>query len=308
MSTKESRAIVDAPLRALMWMGLSSFGFACMSAGVKNLAGVIPPPQLVFFRAAVNFVIVAVWIKIQGEDYFPKHSIKLLTARGLAGFMSVSCLFYGISTLPLSVASLINWSSPIFVLIFSRLFLKERLPGRSYAFVVVALSGLLLLVNPFADFEAIGPGYLFSVMITLLGAAFGALAYVAVRAATARVGVNVIIFYFTGISTLLSIPLVVRDFRIPNWMSLFQLLWIGLFATLGQFAMTQGYRFAKAGLVSTMGLLTAAFSMVLGHFIFQDRFDALQWAGVTLLSFGVIGTTLTNSQKSDILKVGRGVS
>jgi len=266
-------------------MLLSAMGFSIMSVLVKRLGTSVPHMELVFFRSAVNFVIVLVSMALLGESYFPPRP-GLLFFRGLMGFCGVTCLFYGISHLPLSIASMINWSSPLFVILFSRIFLKERIGARSAWWVAVAFVGLVFLVRPDTG-SGSGSLPMMGVGIAVAGAAFGGMAYVAVRAATARVGVNAIVLYFTGTATILSLPFAIPVFRIPDASALVQLLGVGAFAAWGQFCMTQGYRHAAAGLVSTMGLFNAVFSMLWGWWFFSEALAPVQWMGMTLLAAGV---------------------
>ncbi|MBY0471274.1 DMT family transporter [bacterium] len=276
---------------AFVWMTLSAMSFSVMSFLVRKLSTQVPQFELVFFRSVVNFVIVLSVMGIRRERLLPpKKDLSLLIGRGIAGFLGASCLFYGLSHLPLAIASLLNWSSPLFVIVFSRFLIQERLPNRSLIWIFCSFLGLILLLNP--DFST---GHVplppFAVFIAVAGAAFGALAYVAVRAATARVGSNSIILYFTGISTLLSAPLAIATGHTPSSHELQLLLVLGIFASLGQFAMTQGYRFAPAGIVSTMGLLNAAFAALLGWQFLGEVFGWSQWVGMLWLALSVMMVT-----------------
>src|SRR4029077_4851959 len=99
----------------------------------------------------------------------------------------------------------------------------------------------------------------------LLGAAFAGAAYVAVRAAATRVGIYAIVLYLTGASSLLSAPVAVYQglVSLSGGRGL-ELLLLGLLATLGQVAMTEAYRHARASVVSPMSLLSALFAAVFG--------------------------------------------
>lgn len=263
-----------------------------MSVFVKRLGEQVPPMEIVFFRSWVNFAWVAIVMLARRESFLPSNR-KLLVFRGVVGFGGVSCLFYAITQLPLAVATLINWSSPVFVIVFSRVFIGERIRGAALAWIGLALFGLVLLVRPDLGSRAPDLSALpwFPVGVALCGAAFGGLAYVAVRAATAKVGVNAIVLYFTGVATLLSAPWAWADFRMPGAQVLGELLLVGTLAAIGQVCMTQGYRHAAAGLVSTMGLLNAVFSVLLGWMLFGEALVLFQWLGMALLGIGIAAAT-----------------
>ena len=162
-------------------MTASALTFSLMAVFVKRLAPVMPQFELVFFRSFINLAWVLALLGLRRERLWPEHGKRLLIFRGLVGFAGVACMFYSISRLPLPIASMLNWCSPLFVILFSRLFLSERMPPLSFVFIPLAFLGLLLLLNPWS---AQG-GVPFRPAVIGLGAAvFGGMAYVAVRAAT----------------------------------------------------------------------------------------------------------------------------
>ena len=66
--------------------------------------------------------------------------------RGLAGFVSLSCLFYSLSKLPLSIAMMIAWCSPIFVIAF--FFLRGEGEGASPAGTEPPVAGATTTTTP----------------------------------------------------------------------------------------------------------------------------------------------------------------
>lgn len=277
-------------------MSICALGFSLMGLFVKRLSATIPQFELVFFRSVINLSWVLVLLARSRQTLLPERGKRLLVFRGVAGFCGASCLFYSLSRLPLPIAMILNWCSPIFVILFSALFLHEKLPPRALLWVALGFGGVFMTLNPHPELgwtslpiHAVGIG--------LFGAACGGMAYVAVRAATARVGVHGIVFYFTAISTLLSAPLAAARWNWPadpgQW---FELLLLGSFATIGQLTMTQAYRFAPAGLVSAMSLMTAGFSAILGWLLLGELLQAVQWVGMGILTFAIISLTLSGKR------------
>lgn len=280
----------NRPLKALTWMAASALTFSVMAVFVKRLAPVVPQFELVFFRSVVNLSWVFALMLLRKETFWPSDGKPLLVFRGLVGFAGVACMFYSISHLPLPIATMLNWCSPLFVIFFSRLALAERMPPLSAVWIPVAFAGLVLLLNPWS---AQGGGVALKAAIIGLGAAFfGGLAYVAVRAATAKVGVNTIVFYFVTVSTLASAPLAASDFLRPSAEQWLELIFLGSFATLGQLTMTKAYQYAPAGVVSMMNLLNPVFGAAFGLFLFHERLAAFQWLGMALVGISLAGLTM----------------
>ncbi|MCM0604987.1 MAG: DMT family transporter [Xanthomonadaceae bacterium] len=255
-----------------------------MSLFVKFLAVNYEHEQIVFFRAFVNFILVFGIMLIRGESLNPPGK-KLLFFRGFVGFLSLICFFYALIHLPLSISAMLNWCSPVFVFFVSAVALKEHHEKSLYLWVTLTFVGLYFLFDPKLSQTSLLP---LAVGIGILGAMFSSLAFVAVRVATKTVGVNGIVLYFTGTATALSLPLLWGHFHNPvsikDWA---MFLAMGLFATGGQIGMTMGYRYSKAGLVSTYSLLGAAFSSLWGYVLLDERLAISQWAGMLLMAIGI---------------------
>ena len=281
---------VDQPLRALFWMAGSAVAMSGMGAVVKRLAPELPELELVFFRSLLNVLVLIPLIRRAGQEFFPRDR-KLLAFRGVVGFGAVSCMFYGVAHLPIAIAMMLYWSAPIFVILISRVLLGEKLSGRSVFWIAVAFVGLALVLRPDRAGHDGGLSW-FWIGVGGLGAVFGGMAYVAVRAATARVGVNVIVFYFVAVSTLLSSVPALLAFKTPTpthwgWLAL-----LALCGSAGQWMMTQGYRFAAAGIASTMSLLNIAFSALFGWWFFGETLDASQGLGLLVLGVAIVLMTV----------------
>ncbi len=276
-------------------MAVSALGFCTMAVFVKRLAPAIPQFELVFFRSLINLLFVLGWIFWRENGVRAIQPSWILFGRGVAGFFGITCLFYSVSHLPLPVAMLLSWSSPLFVLIFSRILLKERVGARSLVWIAGVFLGLDLLLGRLepASAEPHAPIGWVPVLIGLFGACCAGLAYVAVRAASQRKVSNAaIVFYLTAVATAFSFPFAVRNFVQPSSQEFLELIALGLFATVGQVFMTQAYRYARAGIVSTMGLLNAALSAVFGWWLFGETLHLGQWAGLTLMALSLAFLTL----------------
>jgi drug/metabolite transporter (DMT)-like permease len=276
-------------------MAVSALGFCSMAVFVKRLSPQLPGFELVFFRSLINLVLVLAWMRGQIRSVKPSG---VLFGRGVAGFIGIVCLFYSVSHLPLPVAMLMSWSSPIFVLIFSRVFLKERVARRSLLWIVGVFLGLDLLLGRVETDAAVLFDFL-PILIGLTGACCAGLAYVAVRAASQRqISSSTIVLYLAGVSTILSLPLALADFKIPSGNQWTELFALGCLATVGQVAMTRAYRYARAGVVSTMGLLNAVFSSLFGWMLFGETLGAWQWVGLSIMTLSLAGLSFAKLVKN----------
>ena len=81
------------------------------------------------------------------KDPFPKNKRMLLFIRSLFGASNLLTIFYGLKHMPMADVNMISAGSPIWVVIFARIFLKEPLAVFDIANVFVTLLGILFIIR-----------------------------------------------------------------------------------------------------------------------------------------------------------------
>lgn len=287
--------IENRPLLAFAWMFLSGLAFSVMTIFVRTLVvpfGGFEVDQIVFFRSLVTFFIFFPVCASQASswrDLLPSRS-RILFIRGLLGFLGLNCFFYVLGALPLSIATLLSWSSPLFTLFFARIFLGERAKKESIFWILLSLAGLAIVVLSPArmgedEMKALP---LFPVLIGLLGAFFGGLARVTVRMAADRFSVSLIVLYFSGVSILLSLPFLKLESKWPTHKEFYTLLGVGVAASFAQFCLTKAYRAAAAGLVGSMTMISVLFTLIWGWVLFDEVLNLYQWTGIMMMGSGIV--------------------
>jgi drug/metabolite transporter (DMT)-like permease len=275
----------EEPIHAVAWAAGAALFFALMSTFVKLAMPTIPYFELIFIRSIINLLIVLPFVQIDIQMFKQKEA-KVLLVRGLGGLISLVCLFYSIEHLPLAIASLLSHCSPIFVVLFSRIFIRESLSYRSIFWISGAVIGVLLLAKGESSIRV--PVSYWGLAVGLFGAACAGLAMVAIRAASAKFSAPTIIFCFVGVSAIISAPLALANLKIPNFHEAIFLLGMGVCASIAQYMMTHAYQLARAGLVSAVGLSSPAYAVFLGWMIFGETLAINQWFGI-----GIIGVAIT---------------
>ena len=78
----------------------------------------------------------------------PKNLLPLLLLRGLFGILSTIGLYLAFDFLPLSLATTLYYSHPIFVAIMCYFFLAEKLKKLEIISVISAMFGVIMLTYP----------------------------------------------------------------------------------------------------------------------------------------------------------------
>lgn len=268
-------------------MVVSAFAFAVMSALVKALGARLPSVEIAIFRGVVTLVASYVALRRAGIPAFG-HPNKWLLVRGLIGFGGLQCYFYAVTALPLAEATVIHFTNPLFVAMAAPFVLGERVGPREAAGVALGLAGVIFVTQPAFLFG--GAGVVLSplgVAIGLMGAVFGASAYLVVRKLRSEHPL-VVVFHFPLLAVPLSIPLAVPVWRTPTLGELGLLLVMGLFTQLGQLKMTEGLRQEPAARATAASYVQIVFSFALGAVFFHELPTPLTWVGAALVTAGTL--------------------
>jgi drug/metabolite transporter (DMT)-like permease len=265
--------------KGIFFMVMSSLFFAVMASAVK-LSGDLPTMEKVFFRNVVGFVFTGFFIWRHGGSFFGSNR-KALLFRSLFGFLGLVFYFYAIDYLPLANAVILNQMNPFITLILAFLFLREKVSKPQWIAFAVAICGIFLIVKP-------GPGYtLGPALIGLLSAFFAASAYTVIRHLRLTDQPMTIVFYFTGFTTLVTLPIMLLGgFVMPDLFQLLALLTVGVTATIGQFFMTHAYRYCEAGDLSIYSYGNTIFAMIIAMVLWREFPDLLSFFGVFLVLSG----------------------
>lgn len=265
--------------KGILYMILSSLCFAVMATSVK-LAGDLPTVQKIFARNVIAFAISGFLI-YRSRGSFLGVNRTYLVYRSIFGLLGLFFFFYAIDRLPLANAMVLNQVNPFFVLFLSAIFLHEKIfPVQGVAFILAAC-GVVLIVKPQGGYSAVPAA------MGLLSAFFAAAAYVVVRYLRLTDHPQTIVFYFSGITTLVCIPFMLAGhFVMPSAWQLVYLVAVGLSATGGQFFMTHAYRYAEAGDLSIYSYGSTVFSLFNGLVLWGEIPDIYSIIGIALIISG----------------------
>lgn len=291
-------------------MVLGAFLFATMSVVVKVASQWFNSGEMVLGRGLIG--IVFLWFLSR------KMRVSLATKypgmhawRSTIGVISLGAWFYAIAHMPLATAVTLNYMSSVWVaafLIGGALLAWVPVPGRdgrvarpplqgALAMTVLAgFIGVVLMLKP-----TVSGNEGFAGMLGLLSGLTAAFAYMQV-VALSRIGepeLRTVFYFAVGSAVAGAFATAATGFSGGSswtWQHALWLLPIGLLAALGQLCMTRAYATAKteAGtlVVANLqysGIIFAAFYSVV---VFDDRIDALGWAGMALIVVSGIAATV----------------
>lgn len=272
---------------------LSAICFTGMNTFVR-LSGDLPTFQKVFFR---NFVAMffALFLMLKNRDSFrPKPgNLKYLLIRSIGGIAGMLGNFYAIDKLDLSDASMLNKMSPFFALVFSAIFIKEKVKPKQAIAIVVAFIGALFIIKP-----SFSNANLFASICGFLGGMGAGGAYTCVRWLGLR-GENgrLIVFFFSAFSCLVTVPYLIFNYHYMTWQQWVFLLLAGTCAAGGQFSITAAYTHAPSREISVYDYSQVIFAAIVGFFVFGDVPDLWSFAGYFIICSMAVWMFLYNKRE-----------
>ena len=277
-------------LTNIIFLIFGSFCFSLMTVCVKKINIRIPIYELVFFRSIFSLFITSLIINKKRINPWGINK-SLLLLRGILGTIALICIFYSIRSMPLSIATVIQYTYPIFISIFAGIIIKERISTKIYTALIFGWLGILIILNPF-NVLATGLNIKnIDIIIAILGSISTSLAYITVKKLSSTEDIFVIIKYFPLVSFICLSPIVLMNWVTPTLYDLGWIIGIGAFTQAGQTFLTLGIKNLKASRAATINYMQVLFAAIWGINIFGEEISINFIIGSSLVLLGTIIST-----------------
>lgn len=281
--------------KAILYIISAAFFFSLMNTFVR-LAGDIPSIQKSFFRNLIAFIFAFVIMRKENVSIKPrKDALGGLMVRSVCGTVGILCNFYAVDHLVIADASMLNKLSPFFAIIFSLLFLKEKVSLMQWMLVIGAFAGSLLIIKPsFSNAD------MFPAIIGFIGGMGAGAAYTAVRKLSGMgVKGTYVVFFFSGFSCLVTLPSLIFDYHSMTLIQLLYLILAGCSAAAAQFSITAAYFNAPAKEISVYDYSQVIFSAIIGMIVFGQMPDIFSIAGYIIICAMAVIMFVYNKKASE---------
>ncbi len=256
--------------------------FAVNALLIRGLSLAVPAADgwvASLFRGVVGLAIVSLFFR---RGFRPTHLFKhrLLMVRGLLGGFGILALYLTVVQLGAGRAVIINLSYPIFGSLFAALWLGERLPARSWLWMLAGFGGLLVFLGGGLDF-AVGPYDL----LALAGSVAAGGVVVMIRQLRHSESTATIYASQCLASALITlVPAAAPTFTLP--LPAIGLITVAaVLVALAQLAMTHAYRHLSVARGSSIQMLLPLVTAIGGWALFGERFTLPELGGAALTLF-----------------------
>lgn len=253
----------------------SVFVFVGMSALIKT-ADDVPVGELIFFRSFFALIPILAFLAWRGEliDGFKTRRPLGHIWRGIIGVSGMMLIFFALTRLPLPEAITINYATPLFIVIFSAVFLHEKIRMFRWSAVLVGFVGVVIIMWPrltvfSGDLSEMGPETI-GAIAAFCACITSAFAMLAVRRLVKTEASSTIVIYFSivcSVAGLLTIPF---GWVWPTPEQWAILILAGIAGGLGQVLLTESYRHAEMSTIAPFEYSSMLLSIAVGFFVFHE--------------------------------------
>ena len=290
--------------RSELLLILSALMFASNGIASKLLLdGHITPWRLAQIRAVSACTILAlyVWRKAPTTFRIKRSEILPLVSYGVLGIAMVQALYFlAISRMHVSIALLIEFTAPVWIVVYLRVIKRKHVPNQMWLALLLALSGLALIAQIWDGLTLDGIG-----VIAGFGASFMLAYYFLCGEALSENRDNQSItmwgFFFAGLAWCLVLPVWSFPFDVlttsislegalegnsaPGWVLILYVVLVGtIFPYL---CVMVGLRNLKASTTSAFGLLEPIFVGIIAWFWLSESWTVIQLAGGVVVIAGI---------------------
>tara|TARA_Y100000591_G_C21696820_1_gene626157 strand:- start:29 stop:985 length:957 start_codon:yes stop_codon:yes gene_type:complete len=232
-------------------------------------------------------------IKVNLNTRYPFLTIM----RVVLHFSAFSAFFISLTYMPLATANALFFSSPFFVSIFAKFFLKEFIGIRRWCAIIFGFMGVYVVLNPnFSDFE-------YKNLLPVLSALFYAASMIITKFTADKDNVYTQLFYFylISISILVVIFFIIGNgkfnsnnfdptiqFIFREWFINFNYTWkfilfFGVAASIAFICIFSAYILASPSVVSLFEYSLIIMSMIPGYILFNEVPSSRTFFGVAMI-------------------------
>lgn len=269
--------------KTLLWMTGAICSFTLMAVGGRELSASISTAEILFFRSLLCLVTITLIIIITNQmACFKTANIKGQFLRNIFHFLAQYGWFVGLGVLPLAQVFAIEFTVPFWTAIIASIFLKERLSIAKVTAIIVAFTGVLLIVKPPLDSIDI------TSLIVLGAAVLFACAHSCTKMLSRHDNPLTILFYMCLIQFPLATCLMPANWTMPS-SELWPWILIVAFAALSaHFCMTKAMLSSAVTTVVTLDFMRLPMAAIVAWFLYQEPFGILSIFGTLLILIAIL--------------------
>lgn len=268
----------DRPSRAILLVFVAVAILTVQDAVIKGLSERYPVIEILFIRSLIMLpaiLAVAAATGQLGRLRTRRYGAHLL--RVVLNFLAFITYFGALRLMPLADTLAIVFSAPIFIVLFSAIFLREKVGRWRWAAVAIGFAGVLVMIRP-------GTSMLdWPVILALMSSVFYALWMLTTRTMAEDESSLGMLFYASVFFVLAGGVAVPFEWVAPSGEDLLVLSVLAVVAMVGLLMLIHAYRLAQASILAPLDYTSMVWAVLLGWILWNELPGPWVIAGTVLV-------------------------
>lgn len=287
------KIIYPKKIIGIFWMVLHCLNFAIMSVMVRLCSQEgLPVFEIFFLSTLIAFFCMLAWAIYTKGKQLSINTPWLYAVRVILGMIGMILWFYVLKIIPLTEATAISYTSPLFSAFAAILLLHERTDKYRIMALIMGFIGVILVIRP--GYAVIEMGALLAILVSAIWAIVDIVTKMQTRSET----LSTQTFYITLFISLLSLPLAISIWQPPTTQQWVSLIILGGVFLFNFFAIFQAYRYADLTLLLPIDFSRLLFTLLFAYMLFNEVMDI--WSGVGAII--ILSSAIYIAQRESLIK------
>nr|WP_016925926.1 DMT family transporter [Rickettsia conorii] len=269
-------------LTGIGWFLLSLVSSSANDVISKYLGTRLHSFEVAFFRFFFSSIVLLPFVVYYGNNTLKTSRPFVHILRGLLLFFGMTSWTYGLTIAPVTTATVVSFSIPLFTLILAVFFLNENIIWPRWVVTVVGFIGLVVTLKPHA--EDFNPEILYFVLAAI---SFAMLDIINKKFVIKESMISML-FYSAIVTAIVSLPVASQYWLTPSSFELALLFVLGSSGSLILFFLLKAFSMVDATATAPYRYLELVISVIAAYFIFNEFPDKSTLHGAVI----IIPTTL----------------
>ncbi|MCZ6902090.1 MAG: DMT family transporter [Rickettsia endosymbiont of Ixodes persulcatus] len=264
-------------LTGIGWFLLSLVSSSANDVMSKYLGTHLHSFEVAFFRFFFSSIVLLPFVAYYGKNTLKTSRPFVHILRGLLLFFGMTSWTYGLTITPVTTATVISFSIPLFTLILAVFFLNENIIWQRWVVTIVGFIGLVITLKPHA--EDFNPEILYFVLAAI---SFAMLDIINKKFVIKESMISML-FYSAIVTAIVSLPVASQYWLTPSNFELALLFVLGSSGSLILFFLLKAFSMVDATATAPYRYLELVISAIAAYLIFNEFPDKSTLHGAVII-------------------------
>jgi drug/metabolite transporter (DMT)-like permease len=264
-------------LLAIGFILVSTTAFSAMNTGIRYVSDELHATTIMMLRNALTLLLLLPWVLRAGLASLKTPRLKAHALRGLVGGTGMLGWTYALTVMPLTHATALSFTAPLFVTLFAILFLGEKGGLARWLALIAGFIGTLIILQPSAS------GFDQNTLLVLVTTMIWAATTLMIKSLSATEPPLRMLVYMNLFMLLLATPFGVTHWSMPSMGGWAVLVIIAAASMLMHFSMVRAYALVPVVTLMPLDFTRLITTALFAWLIFGETSHSHIWLGAAII-------------------------